>query len=258
MYVTNPRTGIKQYYNVRGEGEETIILIHGWTGNHTRWGKIGEMLMDRYRVVDIDLRGHGWSDKREGMDYSFSSHVLDLDGIFETLDVEKAILAGHSMGGMIAQYYTLTFPQKVSKLMLLGTSACVANDEKKKNKILLGSFLFTHAFEVALAIKDRYKKEHPDLYPDVNDATLRPCRDAAAKGLEAVANHDIRERVKSITVPTLIIASEDDQTVKYDRASELASLIPGSRLVTLQKHSHHFTLEAPGEVVAAINEFLTR
>jgi len=257
MHITNPRTGVQQYYNERGSGDKTVILIHGWTGNHTRWGKVGDFLAKKYRVIDYDQRGHGWSDKTPGLDYSFSSYVLDLHGLMEATGTEKAIIAGHSMGGMIAQHFALAFPEKVEKLALLGTTCHVAPTKKKKDRVLLGAWVFANIFDIALYVKDRHKRETPELYPDVADRTLQPCSEAASQSLTSIANLDLRERLKDMKIPTLIIGSDTDETVTYDRVQVLAQCISHAKFVTLKGFSHHFAIETPEEVATALDAFIS-
>jgi len=159
MELTNPRTGVRLHYLIEGEGEPTIVIMHGWTGNYTRWSPTREMLSKKHRTIIYDLRGHGFSDKSPDLDFSFDSFVADHLGLIEALDIKHSVLAGHSMGGMIAQHFTLAHPEMVDKLILVGTTACPAPDASNMRRLKTAAFLFKHFFEFTMKTKDKKKRK---------------------------------------------------------------------------------------------------
>jgi pimeloyl-ACP methyl ester carboxylesterase len=98
----------------------TIIVLHGFLDTSAAFIPIMEALGDRWRVWVPDQRGHGLSDAiGTGGYYHFPDYLLDLDGLYRHLNIEQAVLVGHSMGASIACYFAGTFPERVSAMVLM-------------------------------------------------------------------------------------------------------------------------------------------
>jgi len=256
MELINPRTAIKTHYIIEGEGEPVIVFLHGWTGNYTRWEPTRKLLAKNHRTVIYDLRGHGYSEKRKDLDFSFEAFVEDHLGMMEALKVERSVLAGHSMGGMIAQHFALAHPEKVSKLILVGTTACPAPDAKNLRRLKIAAWLFKHFFRKTLWLKDIKKRKHPDLFPDSKNREMQPSREASSKCIVSIMNMDIRQEMKEFKIPTLVVASTDDDTLAYPLSKELSELVPGARFETVSGCGHHIPIDMPDFLARKIEEFI--
>ncbi len=95
------RDGIALAYEEMGRGEPPIILVHGWTCDHTYFAPQAEHFRGDHRVISVDLRGHGESDKPQ-LDYTMAQFADDIAWLCEQLRVRKPVVIGHSMGGVIA------------------------------------------------------------------------------------------------------------------------------------------------------------
>jgi len=89
------------YFTAGGSGERALVFIHGWTCNRTNWAFQMKSFAPRYRVVSIDLGGHGESDQ-DRTDYSIPGFGADVVSVLELLDIRRAVLVAHSMGGSVA------------------------------------------------------------------------------------------------------------------------------------------------------------
>jgi pimeloyl-ACP methyl ester carboxylesterase len=99
-------------------GASPIVLAHGLSSNAHIWDAVAPRLAERHRVVALDQRGHGLSDKPdEG--YAFESIVADLRALIEALALERPVLVGHSWGGNVAVQYAATYPDDVAGLVLV-------------------------------------------------------------------------------------------------------------------------------------------
>ncbi|MBK8618995.1 MAG: alpha/beta fold hydrolase [Anaerolineales bacterium] len=112
--------GIELYYETHGAGQP-LVLISGLGYPLWQWHKMVPFLAEHFQVVTFDNRGVGQSDKPAGP-YTAQMLAADTAGLLDALDIENAIIAGHSMGGFIAQAMALDFPQKVKKLILCSTN----------------------------------------------------------------------------------------------------------------------------------------
>ena len=111
-------SGVTLHYQRVGRGPD-LVMIHGLTGNLAVWHlKIIPMLMDRFRTLSYDLRGHGYSDMPSS-GYSADDMAHDLEGLLDKLGIESASFVGHSFGADIALYFALLYPERVRKVIAI-------------------------------------------------------------------------------------------------------------------------------------------
>jgi pimeloyl-ACP methyl ester carboxylesterase len=96
-----------------------LVLIHGGLDHCRNWDAIARALQPHFHIVAPDLRGHGDSEWAKGSSYGLSDNVVDLACLLRVTELKDAALVGHSMGGMVAQAYAGTFPERVSRLAVL-------------------------------------------------------------------------------------------------------------------------------------------
>jgi 3-oxoadipate enol-lactonase len=113
--------GIELYYETFGGAGKSLVLISGLGYPHWQWHKMVPLLAEHFQVVAFDNRGMGQSDKPAGP-YTAQMLAADTAGLLDVLGIEKAVIAGHSMGGFIAQAMALDFPERVEKLILCSTN----------------------------------------------------------------------------------------------------------------------------------------
>ena len=112
------KSGLTLHYQRTGKGPD-VVMIHGLTGNLAVWHlKIIPMLMDRFRILSYDLRGHGYSDMPPS-GYSCTDMAEDLEGLLDALEIEDAYFVGHSFGADIALYFALLHPGRVRKVVAI-------------------------------------------------------------------------------------------------------------------------------------------
>jgi pimeloyl-ACP methyl ester carboxylesterase/uncharacterized membrane protein HdeD (DUF308 family) len=112
-----------------GNGDP-LILLHGMFGDGTQWEKITKILKDDYRVIVVDLLGHGKSPRPKKADYTDKEHVEALNNTIEKLGIKSRLtVVGYSMGGAVALAFASTYPQKVSELYLISTPFYLTSDE---------------------------------------------------------------------------------------------------------------------------------
>ena len=101
-----------------GEGPDPIVCLHGITAQHRAFNAAARYLEASRGLVGVDLRGRGDSDKPQS-GYSLEAHAADVVRVLDHLGLQRAVLAGHSMGGFVALKTALTFPERVRALVLL-------------------------------------------------------------------------------------------------------------------------------------------
>lgn len=196
---------IQLYYEVHGEGEP-LALIVGLGTDISEWGSIIHWLARRYRVIALDNRGVGRSDKPD-QPYTIEMMADDTEGLLRALGVECANVLGVSLGGRIALGLALAHPERVGKLILVSTSARTG-----KRPWWFG---LVGLLSGAPILRSKY--------PQPRYAFLRQ--------REASTRFDCMARLPEIHTPTLILHGKRDKTTPYALAEELHAGITGSQLL---------------------------
>ncbi|MEV0096272.1 alpha/beta hydrolase [Streptomyces sp. NPDC050738] len=116
------RDGVRLVCRDRGGPGQPLVLLHGLAGSAGEWDGIAGRLSSRYRVVAVDLRGHGDSERRPG-DVSRAAHVADVLAVLDALELEPAVLVGQSLGGHTAMLTAAAHPGRVRGLVLVEAGA---------------------------------------------------------------------------------------------------------------------------------------
>ncbi|HJY13326.1 MAG TPA: alpha/beta hydrolase, partial [Flavobacterium sp.] len=119
-------------YTDSGEGN-VIVLLHGFLENKKMWAAYVTFFSEKYRVITIDLLGHGESDCL-GYIHSMEENANAVHEVLDVLKIEKAIILGHSMGGYVGLAFAELYPQHIQKLVLLNSTSKEDSAEKKLNR----------------------------------------------------------------------------------------------------------------------------
>jgi non-heme chloroperoxidase len=211
------RNGVKLAYYVYGEGEPTLVFVVAFVGTAEFWIAQVKYFSQNHKVVTIDMRGAGESDKPAG-NYTFDLYAEDLNSIIEELQEKNFVLICESCGVFIATRYITKYPGKVSKLILVGgTPKLIATDE------------FPHGYplEVARGLLTRFQKSYSwgltaflkTIFPEPGTdymkewgfkVSQKTTKEIIANVLSNFLKEDIRLLLGKIDIPTLIIHGEND------------------------------------------------
>ena len=241
---------IELYYEQHGKGEP-IIFSYGWLDDYSVWNYQIEPFAKNYQVIIYDHRGHGKSDKPKG-NYSIGTLSNDLHSVIQSLNLDRVNLVGFSMGGMAALIFTLKHPSKVSKLVLVGTTA------KMSWPMHFLQFLtYILPYRTILAIVSRAKCYRPSLQTVDNNMSraMQVPKDIAYKCMAEINKYDIRNRLSKIEVPTLIIIGEKDRP-NFKGNQHLNREIKGSKLEIIANTGHTVMIEKPNEFNQLVQQFI--
>lgn len=110
--------GARVHYKSYGKGSEALVLVHGWGCNLEHWRDLIPDLAKRNRVIALDLPGHGQSDKPE-IKYTFDLFANAIDAVMRDAKIERAVVAGHSMGTPVARQFYRKYPQKTLAIIIV-------------------------------------------------------------------------------------------------------------------------------------------
>jgi len=243
---------VELYYELHGKGEPTVFS-HGWLEDCSIWSSQVEHFAKNNTVVLYDHRGHGRSDKPKG-EYSLQVLSNDLHSLIQKLRLEKVTLVGFSLGGMAALVFTLEHPDKVSKLILVGTTAKMALFPLLIVRVL--RYVLPYKTVARMMCRRRFCKPSEQMVEDELARAMRVDSYVAYECLKAFTkNYDVRDRVSKIEVPTLVIVGEKDK-INLEASRYLNKEIKGSELQIMPGFGHTVMIENPEEFNRILEEFV--
>lgn len=253
--------GQSLYFQDKGTGP-AVILGHSFLWSGDMWSAQVPQLARRYRVINVDQRGHGRSGHTVGR-FELQDMVSDAVAVLDYLGIERAVWGGLSMGGMIAMGAALDHPGRVSALMLLDTSASgesIARRIKYQamgfGTSLLGMRPFVPAVlklmfgRTTLAANRRLVEHWSDRFASVHAPSVR----ASLRAL--MGRSSVVSRLGEIGVPTLVTVGEEDLATPPSQAREIADAVPGASLALIPGAGHLTPLERPDAVTRGMLAFL--
>jgi len=254
--------GVRLFYSDRGPKNGTaLLLVHGFPLDHRLWDIQLAGLSPMLRVIAPDLRGHGQSQVPPGP-YSMDQHADDLAALLDDLSVARVIVAGLSMGGYVAFAFWRRYAQRVQALILADTRAEPDTSQARVNRDA------TVARVQEIGVEAFAREMLPKLLAPGSLADTRRRGRAfeimASQPLAGIigALGGLRDRVDSrptlptISVPTLVLAGEEDTITPPASGATMAATIPNARLVIVPHAGHLSPLENPSAVNAALRAFI--
>lgn len=224
------------------EGENTIVLLHGWGQNIEMMRPIGDRLTNNHIVI-VDLPGYGQSQEPDYV-WTIYDYVECIKELLDSLNISKPILIGHSFGGKICLVYASKYDTE--KLILFGSPY-----KKEVTKLSLKTKLLKTAKKIpGLNKLEGFAKKH------IGSTDYKNASEMMRKILVSTVNLDITEDVKKIKCPTLIIWGTLDEAVPVSDAYELEKLIPDAGVVVYEGCSHYAYLERLNQVVNVLQVFI--
>jgi 3-oxoadipate enol-lactonase len=253
---------IEIHYREEGTGFP-LILIHGLNGDLTGWGLVMPEFARYFRTLALDLRGHGDSGKPD-QPYSIKEFSEDLKVFLTKLQIPQTHLLGLSMGGAIAQQFAIDFPQRVRGLVLVSSFSYLDAQARKKflglrRSLEAGGYPAFFDEVVNLAFTPQYISANPQAIAQLKEKRVRLNSPAAiGRATDACLSFDLKEAIKEICSPTLILSGRDDLFTPIHLAEQIHKNIPNSEWKILEEVGHNLYLEKADEMARVVSDFLNR
>lgn len=249
-------------HTVSGDGP-AVVLLHGFPLDRNIWEPQVAHLSSRYRVIAPDLPGLGESPPLSGDEPpTMAGMARAMRALLDHLDVRRAAVAGHSMGGYVALALYKEAPERVSGLGLVATQARADTDEARSGRYATADKVWAEgtgvlAYGMGPKLFGPEVRQERAVYRGVLEIIRRaPAEGARAALLAMAAREDMRPRLPGVDVPTLVLTGEEDRLIPPDRSDEMAAAIPNAVLVKLAGAGHMPMLEQPDEVNRALGAWL--
>lgn len=262
---------IRIHYEDHGQGEEVLVLIHGYPFSGTAWEKEEAVfLQEGYRVITYDRRGFGLSSKPSS-GYNWDTFANDLDKLLTTLDLRNVTLVGHSMGsGEVTRYLANFGSDRISRAVMISPIPpfLLKTDENEgvpqskfdefKDAIKKDRYAFISEF-----LKNFYNLKMIFGNADLSDEKLRADFNLAASSspigfFECVSTWtaDFRQDLSKITVPCLVIQGDADKILPFEFTGKKLAEKISAKLVTISGGSHGIPWTHADEISREIIEFM--
>jgi pimeloyl-ACP methyl ester carboxylesterase len=273
MRVTEPGTTARAHYRVRGPSNAPVLLLlHGSNASLFTWEPWAKRLSDRFRVVSVDLPGHGLTGPVANHDYSASGMVAFVAAFADKIGLQKFALAGNSMGGEVAAQFAETHPDRVSALILVdvaGMPGKMGDRIPLAFQLLRQPWLQTvlqhlnpkplvrEGLGKAIVRKSILTEQMIDLYTDM--ALLEGARAATFERFNQIGGdfNFVKAHVRALKMPVLILWGEEDHLIPVATAHVWSAAIPGSTLIVYPATGHIPMEEVADKSAADVRLFLS-
>ena len=258
------------HYNIEAAGEgEPLILLHGFSGDSTTWNKIASQLRDSFRLIKLDILGHGVSDKPvQTASYGMEAVAADLIDVLDQLGLAQAHLLGYSMGGRLALTLALRQPERFRSLVLESASPGLADAAERAQRRRRDDALADDIEAQGILWFVNYW-EHLPLWASQSQlpaAVLAAQRSQrlrnstlglanSLRGMGSGVQPNLWSELPDLRIPTLLLVGDNDE--KFLKINnQMAQLIPLSRVALLPSAGHNTHLENPCAFSGAVRSFL--
>ena len=244
------------------EAGPPIVLCHSFLCTREMWAAQAEALSESYRVINLDLRGHGDCGPAED-ELSVGDLVYDVLAVLDHLEIEQAVWCGLSIGGMTAMRAAVAQPDRVAALIVADSSAI---EEPAFNRIKYSAM--AHAARVfgvrrlmpavlPIMFGRTTLREQPELVEEWGERMASTHMPSLLNILRTLMRRrSVLDRLAQVRVPALVLVGEEDRSQPVTRSREIARAIPGAELTIIPEAGHLSALEQPEAVTAAIRDFL--
>ncbi|MCE5283541.1 MAG: alpha/beta hydrolase [Deltaproteobacteria bacterium] len=258
-------SGVRLHYETSGAGGVPVVLVHGYGMSSAVWEKVLPLFPADCRLFALDLRGFGRSEKPE-TGYGCPELADDIGAFMDALGLSRAVLVGHSFGGLVLQHFAARHPERVLALVLANTFAATAPPKGLSSAVEQR----IQGYGSAEANRRLFSAVIPR-YFDAAHVTPKDIDRFVEVGLQA-SNTALREtlranyitpaipvpRHEAVRAPVLIVVTTHDPFGTFDQAVAMSDALPNSSIEVIARCGHSPMWEKPSEFAETVAAFLKR
>lgn len=245
------------HYRIEGEGEQTLLFSNSLGQGLDMWDQQVEALKDDYRIIRYDHRGHG-SSEPDGEAATIEDLSLDTVAVLDAAEAARVHFVGLSLGGMIGQQIALDAPQRLRSLTLCATAAYLPPPEGWEQRAVTALAEGMEPFvEISRGrwFTPQFCEASPGLVGNALDGLRQINTSGYAACCRALRDFDLRSRVRSIEVPTQLLAGAQDPSTPPRLLKDLHVQVAGSRYEVVDA-AHLLNIEQASAVSGLIGRFI--
>jgi 3-oxoadipate enol-lactonase len=227
----------------------TVVLSNSLGSTSAIWDTQVPAVEERYRVVRYDHRGHGESPVPPGP-YTIADLGGDVLALLDSLGVDRASFCGLSLGGMVGMWLAAHAPERIDRLVLLCTSAKLPREPWLERAHLVRAEGTAAVADVVVGrwFTPAFAARRPELVAKMRAMVAGTPAEGYASCCDAIAVMDLRDDLRAVRAPTLVVGAADDPAIPAEHSAAIAERIEHARLVVLPDAAHLPTIEQ-GELV---------
>ena len=247
------------HYEVYGRGRP-VILLHGWLGSWGLWQETMTFLGQYYRTYALDFWGFGESGKKRSA-YTVQDFVAMVNQFMDQLGIIEAPLVGHSMGGTVSLSVAIHTPERVSKVVIIGspiTGSSLALTLKMAGRRTIAFLLFNQMGMFRLGMRLASPFICGDArFPDMMDRDLsKTTLESFLLSIASLRRTDLRPRMREIRIPVMGMFGDRDNIVNPRQWKTLKDHVPHARIERYKNAGHFIMLDEPRHFMLTLKEFL--
>ncbi len=264
---TASRTRLALHYEISGNGDgPALVMVPGWTLNSRLWDKVAGPLGERFRMVRYDPRGTGLSTSSVVDEYSRVADAEDLEALLDGLKIDKAVLVGHSKGARVCGVFAMQHPERVTRLIYVGSAEPHGGRELERNFRPIASAWAADVKRIAReeglgAAMEKLQSGNlfGKLRASPDGMKLLRLAVEGYQGADLLSDvpprvYDTQEGASALGMPVLVLCGESDPFL--DECRFAATALPAARLVVLEGCGHMPMLECPEAFIREVAAFL--
>lgn len=249
------------YFSDSGKGK-TIVLLHGFLESSEIWNRLPNDFSDPFRIVAIDLPGHGKSGTMD--DLSMEKIADSVKAVLDYCDIEQCLMVGHSMGGYAALAFAEKYPDLLKGLVLFHSQAAADTEEAKMNRTrTIRIVTDDRAGFITSFIPDLFARASVSKFSEAIEDQKSIAHQTSNEGIIAALKamkerNDSRTLLENLKVPVLFIAGKEDKRIPVGLITTQAALPRHAELLLLSGVGHMGFIEAPEIIFPALKCFAKR
>lgn len=249
----------KVYFSDTGKGR-TIVLLHGFLGSHKIWESTIKDLSKTYRVIAVDLPGHGQT-PCFGYAHSMELMAKSVKAVLDHLRIKRTVLVGHSMGGYVALAFADLFPDHLCGLCLYHSTAYADSKEKKADRLrAINAVKANRGLYTRNTIKNLFaQKNLKYLKKEIsfaNDIAKKTSKEGIVSALHGMRDRTARDLILALVkYPVMMVIGEHDNVLPVEQLLEQSKKLKKGTVLYLEHDGHFGFLESPKESNKALRKF---